>query len=80
MKAGLMLFKPGTPAGLRRRRLIFLAIWSAVVAMVIWPIYPRFSGVEPLILGLPLGLAWVIGAVTIVFFALLWLFLGEDDE
>ena len=79
MKSGPMLFKPGTPARTRRRRLIFLAVWLLAAAMLLWPVYPQFSGIEPLVLGLPLGLAWVISAILVVFFALLWLYLGEDQ-
>ena len=79
MKSGLTLFKPGTPDSVRRRRLTFLGIWLGAAAMLLWPIYPQFSSVEPLILGLPLGFAWVILAVLVVFFALFWLYLGEDS-
>lgn len=78
MRSGLSFFKPGTSASARRRRWIFVAVWALTAAMLLWPIYPRFSGIEPLILGLPLGLMWVITAILIVFFALLWLFLSED--
>lgn len=80
MNSGLLLFKPGTPAAVRRRRLIFLAVWLTAAAMLLWPIFPIFSGVEPLILGLPLGFAWAVAAVLVVFFGLLWLYLGEVDE
>lgn len=79
MKPGLMLFKPGTPPRVRRRRLIFLAAWLVTAAMVLWPVYPIFSGIEPLVLGLPFGFVWVITAILVGFFALLWLFLGEED-
>ena len=78
MRSGLSFFKPGTPARARRRRWIFVAFWSLAAIMLMWPVYPRFAGIEPLIIGLPLGLVWVISAILIVFFALLWLYLGED--
>lgn len=80
VKSGPMLFKPGTPEPVRRRRLIFLAVWLAAAAMLLWPVYPIFSAVEPLVLGLPLGFAWVIAAILVVFFGLLWLYLGEEDS
>lgn len=80
MKTGLTLFKPGTSQRARRRRLIFLAVWMWAFLMLLWPIYPVFSSVEPLILGLPLGFAWVISAILVVFFGLLWLYLGEEDS
>ena len=80
MNKGLTLFKPGDPAPVRRRRLTFLGIWLVAAAMLTWPIYPLFSSPEPLILGIPLGFAWVIAAVLLVFSGLLWLYLNEDDE
>ncbi len=77
---GLALFRPGTSSAKRRRRGIFLAIYLAVGSLVMWPVYPRFAGVEPLILGLPLSFAWVVLAVVLMFGALLWLFLNEDHD
>jgi len=74
---GLVLFPPGTPRERRRRRWIFLGCYLLAAALVLWPVYPLFSGVFPLILGLPLSLAWVVLALTIDFFALLWLFRGD---
>lgn len=77
---GLVLFPPGTPPGKKRRRLAFVAVYLAVTAMLVWPVYPVFSSVFPLILGLPLSLAWVILALAIGFAALLALYLTEDGE
>lgn len=79
MKTRLTLFKSTDSPKLKRRRLIFLAVWCCAAAMVLWPIYPVFSGVEPLILGLPLAFAWVILTVLVMFVALLWLYLGEES-
>lgn len=77
---GLVLFPPGTSPGKKRRRLLFVAVYLAVAAMLVWPVYPVFSGVYPLILGLPLSLAWVILALAVGFAALLALYLTEDGE
>ena len=79
-KSGLQLFPPGSSARHRRRRLTFLALWLGVVAMLTWPIYPRFAGTSPSFLGLPLSFAWVLLALAVMFFALLWLFLGEEER
>lgn len=75
---GLELFPPGTDPAKRRRRLIFVAICCAVTAFLIWPIYPLFSGVQPMILGLPLAFAWVVMDLGLIFVALLWLYRTED--
>ncbi len=77
---GLQLFPPGTDPGKRRRRLIFVAICFAITACLIWPIYPLFSGVQPLILGLPLSFAWVVMDLALIFVALLWLYKSEDPD
>lgn len=74
---GLVLFPPGTPRGHRRRRLAFLALWVAVAACLVWPIYPLFAGIRPLVLGLPLSFAWVVLALLVMFLALLWLYRSD---
>lgn len=75
---GLVLFPPGSSARHRRRRLAFLAVYLLLVAALVWPIYPYFSGALPLILGLPLSLAWVVMVLVAGFGALLALYLSED--
>lgn len=75
---GLVLFPPGTSPARKRRRLLFVAVYLAVVAMLVWPVYPVFSGVFPLILGLPLSLAWVVLALALSFAALVVLYLTEE--
>ncbi|MCP4662089.1 MAG: hypothetical protein GY856_42340 [bacterium] len=77
---GLMLFAPGTSPGKKRRRLLFVAVYLVVAGALIWPIYPQFSGIFPLILGLPFSLAWMVMALVIGFCAVLWLFLSEEDD
>ncbi len=77
---GLVLFRPGTGPDRRRRRLAFLAVYLVVAALLVWPIYPLFSGIRPLILGLPLSLAWVVSALSVMFAALLWLYRSEDRD
>jgi len=78
LPGGLVLFPPGTSPAKKRRRLIFVAVYLAIVAMVVWPVYPVFSGVFPLILGLPLSLAWVVLALALCFAALAALYLTEE--
>jgi len=53
--------------------LFFVVLFFALI----WPVYPRFAGIRPLILGMPLSLAYVVGLVLVSFFGLLALFLWE---
>jgi len=78
LPSGLVLFRPGTDAGFKRRRLIFLAVALLAAAAVVWPIYPLASGIFPLIFGLPLSFAWVVMALLVVFAALLWLYWHDE--
>ena len=77
---GLTLFRPGTDPAKRRRRRIFLAVYVLVAVLLVWPVFPMFSGIHPLILGLPFSLAWVILALTVMFGTLIWLYLTEDHD
>lgn len=74
---GLVLFPPGTPPRLRRRKLALTGVIAAAGAALLWPIYPLFSGIRPLILGLPLSLAWVVLWLGVVFGALIGLYRAE---
>jgi polyferredoxin len=80
MRRGLKLFPDRSSARHRRRRLIFLAIYGALFASLIWPVYPLFAGARPLVLGLPLSLAWIVLVLSLMFAALLWLFFGEEPR
>ena len=80
VSSGLALFAPGTSPAKRRRRLLFLAVYILAAALLIWPVYPMFSGIEPMILGLPLSFAWVILALLVMFGALLLLFRADERE
>lgn len=75
---GLVLFASDASPSRRRRRLTFIAIVLAALVALIWPVYPVFGGARPLILGLPLSLAWVILWLTVSFGALVWLYRTEE--
>ncbi|MEM6792379.1 MAG: hypothetical protein AAF725_00225 [Acidobacteriota bacterium] len=58
-----------------------MTLWIGVTAMLVWPLYPMLgASATPQILGLPLSLAWVIGALLLMFSSLLWLFLADERE
>ena len=76
---GLVLFPPDTPPRRRRQRLVFVAILIVTALALVWPIYPMFSGIYPLILGLPLSLAWVVLWLAVMMTALIWLYRSEGS-
>jgi TRAP-type C4-dicarboxylate transport system permease small subunit len=58
----------------RAATLFYLLLFVALL----WPVYPRFSGIEPRVLGLPFSMVYVIGGVLLSF-AVLWaLFTWEN--
>ena len=77
---GLVFFPPDTPPGHRRRRLLFVVILMTAAAALVWPVYPLFSGIFPLILGLPLSMAWIVLWLTIMLVALAWLYRSEGSH
>ena len=76
---GLVFFSPETPPARRRQRLLFVAILIVSALALIWPIYPMFSGTFPLILGLPLSLAWIVLWLSVMLTALAWLYRSEEE-
>ena len=64
----------------RHRRHIALALATLVAGLaLVWPVYPLFGGIRPLVLGLPLSLAWVVLWLVVVFLALLIAFFSERE-
>lgn len=80
MERGLKLFPSHSSARHRRRRIVFSAIFVVLAAALVWPIYPLASGIRPLILGLPLSLAYIVIVLLAMFAALIWLYLGEEER
>ncbi len=62
------------------RKRIFLCLLLLIQLGLIWPVYAIFSGIEPMILGLPLSFAWVIFLLLSSFFLLLWYHLSEPTD
>lgn len=88
MRKRPILFSLRTDA--RRRRVYAVAIVYFVAAFIamVWPVYPLFSRIRPLVLGLPLSLFYLVTVLSVSFFVLLGLYLWEaiqglldaDDE
>jgi polyferredoxin len=72
------LFRSGASARYRRLRLAFLVVYFGLASLLLWPIYPAMGGARPMILGLPLSFAWVIGVLLAMFALLLVLFRAEE--
>lgn len=76
----LVLFPPAMAPARRRRRLVFVALYAAVAAALVWPLYPLGARRLPPLFGLPPSFAWVVAALAAGFFLLLGLYLGDLRE
>jgi hypothetical protein len=72
-----VLFPAGTAPARRRRRLVFVVLYGALAAALIWPLYPLGLRILPPLFGLPPSFAWVIVALAAGFCLLLGLYLGD---
>ncbi len=64
-----------------RANRVFIVIMAIIMFWAtMWPGYPLFSGIEPMILGLPLSFAWVILWVIIGFLCMLALYFSDNKE
>ena len=63
-----------------KRKTFFLIGLLLIQLGLIWPVYPLFSDIYPLILGLPLSFAWVIAVLFAAFFLLLWYYLSDPER
>ncbi len=63
-----------------RRKIIFLVGLLLIQLSLIWPVYPAFSNIYPLILGIPLSFAWVIFILLAAFSLLFWYYLTEPEK
>lgn len=80
LPSGLVFFRPGTPPAVRRRRWALVAVLVTAAISLTWPVYSFFSAATPLILGLPLSLAWGVLWALVIFGSLAWLFWFGDEE
>lgn len=55
-----------------------LVFFLVVLAALVWPVYSLFADIRPLVLGMPLSLAWVVAWVLASFVGLLSIFLWES--
>ncbi|MDY7095636.1 MAG: hypothetical protein SX243_21895 [Acidobacteriota bacterium] len=74
---GLVLFPPGTPPEVRRRRVTFVGIVIAAALALVWPVASWVANPLPLVLGLPMSLAWIVGWLLVVCAGLAWMYRGD---
>lgn len=75
---GLRLFGDEESPRYRRRRRIFVSVWTAVTVGLTVPVIPALWSPRPLVLGLPTSFAWVIACLAVMFGALVWLYRTEE--
>lgn len=63
--------------GPRRVYAAAAVFFCVVLAALVWPVYPLFADIRPLVLGMPLSLAWVVAWVVASFLGLLAVYLWE---
>ena len=62
-----------------RRKIFFLISLLVIQLCLIWPVYPLFSDIRPLVLGLPFSFAWVIFVLLAAFALVLWYYLTDPE-
>jgi hypothetical protein len=68
------------PPGSARHRAVFttaLLYFVAVFAAMLWPVYPLFGGIRPMILGLPFSLFYQVCLLALSFLVLVVLYRWE---
>lgn len=69
------------PPGLtRRQRRVYGAVtlfFIIVFFALMWPVYPLFSGIRPVVLGMPFSLVYLVVILAVSFLVLLGLFTWE---
>lgn len=61
----------------RPARFVAVFCLAAFVALL-WPVYSWFSSIEPMVLGMPFSLFYLVLVIAAVFSVMLGLFLWED--
>ena len=59
---------------------IVASFFVLVLGAMMWPIYPFFSRIHPMIFGMPFSLFYLIILITVSFLVLLGLYLWESRE
>lgn len=52
----------------------------AAFLSVLWPVYSWFGSIEPIVLGIPFSLFYLVVVIATVFFVMLGLFVWEEQN
>lgn len=77
MRNAPRIFSTRLPRGTQRVYRSVTLFYVALFFALLWPVYPRFAGIQPRVLGLPFSLAYVIAGVLLSFVVLWALFAWE---
>jgi phosphoglycerol transferase MdoB-like AlkP superfamily enzyme len=76
---GIMVFKPGTPPGVKTRGIIFFIIFCLII--LIQAFYWLFANsVKPFVLGMPFSMFFIVLVIAIEFVALLIVYFTEAKD
>lgn len=76
---GIMVFRPGTPRAVKKRELVFFIMLCTII--MVQACYWLFANsVQPLVLGMPFGLFFIVLFVVIEFVVLLILYFLEAKD
>ena len=76
---GITIFKPGTPPGVKARGIIFFIIFCLII--LIQAFHWLFANsAEPMVLGMPFGMFFIVLFITIEFIVLLILYFLEAKD
>ena len=78
MRNAPRIFSTRLERGARRVYRVVTLFYLLLFLALIWPVYPRFAGIAPRVLGLPFSLAYVVGGVLLSFVVLWALFTWEN--
>jgi phosphoglycerol transferase MdoB-like AlkP superfamily enzyme len=76
---GIMVFKPGTPPGVKTRGIIFFIIFCLII--LIQAFYWLFANsVKPFVLGMPFSMFFIVLFIAIEFVVLLIVYFAEAKD
>ena len=80
MRNAPRFFSRSLTAGQRRTYRTVTILFVAIFLALVWPVYPFFAGIRPMVLGIPLSLFYVVALVALSFFTVLGLYLWEGHD
>lgn len=78
MRNAPRIFPTRLEQGARRVYRCVTLFYIVLFVALLWPVYPRFAGIEPRVFGLPFSLAYVIAGVLLSFVVLWAVFTWEQ--